>query len=59
MLDNLPSISQMFKLVIVLILALIAIAIIVKIVELLIPVIIIGALVVGGYYLYQKMQNEG
>lgn len=57
--DNLPSIRQMFKLIIVLILALIALSIVLKIVEVLLPVAVLVAIGFGAYYLFQKMQGNG
>lgn len=59
MLDNLPSIGQMFKLIVVLILALIAISIVVEIVKTLLPLLFVAAIIAGGYYLYTKMQENG
>jgi hypothetical protein len=57
--DNLPSIGNMFKLIVVLILALIAISIILEIVKVLLPIAFIIAVAAGVYYLYQKMQENG
>jgi hypothetical protein len=57
--ENLPSVGQMFKLIVVLILALIAISIVLEIVKVLLPVAFIIAIVAGAYYLYQKMQENG
>ncbi len=57
-LNNLPSVGQMFKLVIVLLFAVIAVGLVLAIVKMLLPVAVLAALVVGGYYLIQKMQNN-
>ena len=55
--DNLPSVRQMVKLIIVLILALIAISIVLEIVKVMMPILVIVAIGVGAYYLYQKLQE--
>jgi len=57
-LNNLPSVGQMFKLVIVLLFAVIAVGLVLAIVKMLLPVAGLAALDVGGYYLIQKMQNN-
>ena len=59
MLDNLPSVRNMLKLILILILALIVVALVVEIVQALMPLIILGAIVVGGVYLYKKLQANG
>jgi hypothetical protein len=57
-LDNLPSVRSMLKLIVILVLALIAISVVVAIVKALTPLIIIGAIVVGGVYLYRQLQEK-
>ena len=57
-LNNLPSVRSMVKLIVVLLLALIAISLVVAIVKALTPLIIIGAIVVGGVYLYRQLQEK-
>jgi len=57
-LDNLPSVRNMLKLIVILILALIAISVVVAIVKALTPLIIIGAIIVGGVYLYRQLQEK-
>lgn len=59
MLDNLPSVRQMFKLVLFLLLALIAVSIVVAIVEALLPLLFVAAVIVGGIYLYNRMKENG
>jgi hypothetical protein len=57
-LNNLPSVRNMVKLIVLLLLALIAISLVVAIVKVLTPLIIIGAIVVGGVYLYRQLQEK-
>jgi hypothetical protein len=57
-LDNLPSVRSMLKLIVILVLALIAISVVVAIVKALTPLIIIGAIIVGGVYLYHQLQEK-
>jgi len=57
-LDNLPSVRNMLKLIVILVLALIAISVVVAIVKALTPLIIIGAIIVGGVYLYRQLQEK-
>jgi hypothetical protein len=59
MFENLPSISQMFKLVVVLVLAVIAMGLVLAIIKMLIPLAILAAIILGGVYLYKRVQNEG
>ena len=59
MLDNLPSIGKMFKLIIVLILALIAIGLVLAIVKVMLPLLLLAAIIAGGVYLFNKMQANG
>ncbi len=59
MLNNLPSLGQMLKLIVFLILALIVIALLLAIVKALIPLLIVVALVAGGVYLYRQLQAQG
>ena len=58
-LNNLPSLGQMIKLIIFLILALIVVSIVVEIVKALVPVLLLAALVIGGYYLLNRNQRAG
>jgi hypothetical protein len=57
-LNNLPSVRNMLKLIVILLLALIAIGLVVAIVKVLTPLIIIGAIIVGGVYLYRQLQEK-
>jgi hypothetical protein len=59
MLDNLPSIGQMLKLIVLLFLALIVVKIVTAIVALFIPLLIVAALIAGGVYLFNKLQTNG
>jgi hypothetical protein len=59
MLDNLPSVRNMLKLILVLILGLIVVSLLVQIVQALMPLIILGVIVAGGVYLYKKLQTNG
>ncbi|MBI5959290.1 MAG: hypothetical protein HY866_11180 [Chloroflexi bacterium] len=58
MLDNLPSVRNLIKLIIVLILGLIVVSLVVKIVSALMPLFVMALLVVGGVYLYRKLQTN-
>lgn len=58
-LDNLPSVSQMFKLVVILLLAVIVVALVMAIIKMLIPLAILTAFIVGGVYLFKKLQTNG
>jgi hypothetical protein len=58
-LDNLPSVGQMFKLVVILLLAVIVVALVVAIIKMLVPLAILAALIVGGVYLFKKLQTNG
>lgn len=57
MLNNLPSIGQMFKLVVVLLLAVIALMLVIALVKILLPLAILAALVVGGIMLFKRVQK--
>lgn len=59
MLDTLPSFRQMFKLIVFLILALIVLGLVAAIIKAVMPLLIVAAIVVGGVYLYNKLQAEG
>ncbi len=59
MLNNLPSLGQMAKLIVFLILALIVIALLMAIVRALVPLLIVAVLVAGGVYLYRQLQAHG
>jgi hypothetical protein len=56
--DNLPSVGQMFKLVVVLLFAVIAFALVIAIVKMLIPLLILGAIIAGGVYVVKRMQKQ-
>lgn len=58
-LDNLPSVSQMLKLVVILLLAVIVVGLVVSIIKMLIPVAVLAALILGGVYLFKKLQTNG
>ncbi len=57
-LENLPSLGNMVKLIVFLILALIALALVIAIIKALIPVLVLAALVLGGYYLFTRWQDS-
>jgi len=57
MLNKMPSIGQMFKLVVVLLLAVIAIGLVMALVKMLLPLAILAALVAGGIMLYKRAQR--
>jgi hypothetical protein len=58
-LDGLPSISNMVKLIVLLILAVIVVALVMAIVKMLIPLLVLAALIVGGYWLFKRLQTNG
>jgi hypothetical protein len=58
-LDSLPSIGNMFKLIVFLILALIVLGLLIALVKMLVPLLIMAAFVVGGYLLYKRLQTNG
>jgi hypothetical protein len=58
-LSNLPSFGQMVKLIFFLILALIVLGLVLAIVKALMPLLVIAALLVGGWYLYNRLQHNG
>jgi hypothetical protein len=58
-LDSLPSIGNMFKLIVFLILALIVLGLLIALVKMLVPLLILAALVAGGYWLYKRLQSNG
>ncbi len=58
-LDSLPSIGNMFKLIVVLILALIVLGLVLALVKMLIPLLILAAFVAGGYWLFKRLQTNG
>lgn len=57
-LKNIPSLGNMVKLIVFLILALIALTLVIAIVKVLIPILILAALVIGGYYLFTQWQTN-
>lgn len=57
-LENLPSLGQMFKLIVFLILALIAVSLVVAIIKELAHVIILGLVLVVGYYFFNRWQEN-
>jgi hypothetical protein len=58
-LDSLPSIGNMFKLIVFLILALIVLGLLIALVKMLVPLLILAAFVAGGYLLYKRLQTNG
>ncbi|NLF76306.1 MAG: hypothetical protein GX573_11460 [Chloroflexi bacterium] len=56
-LNKMPSVGQMFKLVAVLLLAVIAVALVMALVKMLLPLAILAALVVGGIMLVKRAQK--
>lgn len=56
--NSLPSISQMFKLIVFLIMALIVLGLVMALVKVLLPLLILAGIVVGGYYLFTKWQEN-
>lgn len=56
-LDNLPSSRNMIKLILFLILAVVAVALVLAIVKMLMPLVILGAVVVGGVYLVRQLRT--
>ncbi len=58
-LNSLPSVGQMFKLIVFLILALIVFGLVIAIVKALIPLLIVAGIAAGGYYFFKKMQTNG
>ncbi len=56
--ENLPSVGQMFKLIVFLILVLIVMSLVAAIVKALMPVIIIGLILVAGYYFFNRWQEK-
>ncbi len=59
MLKNLPSLGQMIKLIVFLILALIVIGLLMAIVKALVPLLVVIVLVLGGLYLFRRLQATG
>lgn len=57
-LNSLPSFGQMFKLIVFLILAVIVLGLVLALVKMLVPVLILVALVVGVYWLYNRLQEQ-
>lgn len=57
-LDSLPSVSQMFKLMVFLIMALIVLGLVAALVKAMLPILFLAAIVVGGYYLFNKWQEN-
>ena len=58
-LDSLPSIGNMFKLIVFLILALIVLGLLIALVKMLVPLLILAAFIGGGYWLYKRLQTNG
>lgn len=56
-LNKMPSVGQMFKLVAVLLLAVIAVALVMALVKMLLPLAILAALMVGGIMLVKRAQK--
>jgi len=59
MLNSLPSLGQMVKLILFLILVLIVIGLVAAIVKAMMPLVIVAALVLGGIYLFRRLQSQG
>ncbi len=59
LLKNLPPLNQMIKLIIFLILALIVIGLLTAIVKALVPLLVVIVLVLGGLYLFRRLQAQG
>ncbi|MBN1966469.1 MAG: hypothetical protein JW910_17595 [Anaerolineae bacterium] len=57
-LNRLPSIGQMFKLIVVLLLALIALGIAMAILKLLVPLMVVVLIVAGGVYMFNRLQSQ-
>ncbi len=57
-LNKLPSVKNMIKLIIVLLLGLIALSLVIAIAKLLIPVLIVGLLILGGIYLFRSLSSS-
>lgn len=57
-LDSLPSVGQMFKLMVFLIMALIVLGLVAALVKAMLPILFLAAIVVGGYYLFNKWQEN-
>lgn len=59
MLNSLPSLGQMVKLILFLMLVLIVIGLVAAIVKAMMPLVIVAALVLGGIYLLRRLQSQG
>ena len=57
--DSLPSVRNLLKLILILILALIVIGLVLKIVAMIMPLLILGAIIAGGYWLFKRLQTNG
>jgi|GEM_PF-1484653 len=57
-LNKLPSVKNMIKIIIVLLLGLIALSLVIAIAKLLIPVLIVGLLILGGIYLFRSLSSS-
>lgn len=57
-LDSLPSAGQMFKLIVFLIMALIVLGLVAALVKAMLPILFLAAIVAGGYYLFNKWQEN-
>jgi len=57
-LNKLPSVKNMIKLIIVLLLGLISLSLVIAIAKLLIPVLIVGLLILGGIYLFRSLSSS-
>ncbi len=58
LINNLPSVGQMFKLIVFLVLALVIFAIVAAIVKMLIPVIVVGAIIYGVYWFLTRDSDK-
>ncbi len=57
--DSLPSVRNLLKLILVLILGIIIVGLVLRIVELVMPLLILAAIVAGGFFLFKKLQANG
>jgi hypothetical protein len=56
-LNNLPSVGQMFRLIVFLILALIVLGLVIALVKMLLPVALLAVMVLSGIYVYKRYQT--
>ncbi len=56
-LNKLPSVGNMIKLIVILLLGMMAIGLVMAIVKMLVPLVIVALLVLGGLYLYRQVSD--